>query len=59
MNVESNDVAFVFGPNQECGKVRRVLWPFDISPTWEIVGSCASKTSGTLSWQTCISCRWY
>ena len=33
MNVESSDVAFVFGPNAECGKVGRVLWPFDISPT--------------------------
>ena len=33
MKVESSDVAFVFGPNQECGRVGRVLWPFDISPT--------------------------
>ena len=29
MNVESSNIAFVFGANDECGKMGRLLLPFD------------------------------
>lgn len=31
MNVQASNLALVFGPEAEAGKVVRVLWPFDIS----------------------------
>lgn len=30
MNVQENNLALVFGPEHVCGKVVRVLWPYDI-----------------------------
>ena len=31
MNVQASNLALIFGPETEAGKVVRVLWPFDIS----------------------------
>lgn len=31
MNVQASNLALVFGPQAESGKVVRVLWPFDVS----------------------------
>lgn len=30
MDVQASNLALVFGPENEAGKVVRVLWPFDI-----------------------------
>lgn len=30
MNVQANNLAFVFGPELVCGKVVLVLWPHDV-----------------------------
>ena len=30
MNVQASNLALVFGPENEAGKVVRVLWPFDV-----------------------------
>lgn len=34
MNVQASNLALVFGPENEAGKVVRVLWPFDIKESF-------------------------
>ena len=30
MNVQANTLALIFGPERDCGKLVRVLWPHDV-----------------------------
>jgi hypothetical protein len=39
MNVKASNLALVFGPQAEAGKVVRILWPFDVSEALDTDGS--------------------